>query len=487
MTVPPLLRAATYARQSSGSEKSIDDQDRENRAAADEQGWQIAAAYRDGTSAWRGRAARDEWERVLADIEAQDLDVLILWEPSRGDRVAETWLGLLRRCRTAKTRIYITSEDTLYDMAKTRDWRHLAEQGLDSEVESDKTSKRVQRGQQSAAAAGHPSQGRTPFGYTRTHEVVPGENGAKQRVIVRQDIDPATAPIVREIFERLARNEAVGAICTDLNSRGVPTLTAQRWYRARITDMARNPAYIAVRRYNGAETPGDWPALIEPATFHAVQRILTGPGHRRTSPGQQRHLLSYLAACAACGANLCAVLGRYKCLDRGCVTIVQAPLDDLVRDLVLARLVEPHVYERFRQAGAESDRAVLDAQNEVATLQARLDVFRRSAAKGDTSPESLAFIEAELTADIRAAQRRADIVGIPPALRPFLEPGADVQARWKAATLPARREVLRTVADLKVGRAGSPGSREFEPTRLDNSRWLGDPLTWGERRVLDAA
>jgi site-specific DNA recombinase len=480
MTPPSAHEAGIYNRQSAGNAKSIDDQDRENRAAAEAEGWHIAFTYADGTSAWRGRAARDEWQHVLTDIEQQRLDILILWEPSRGDRNAETWLGLLRRCRDTGTRIYITSEDTLYDMAKTRDWRHLAEQGLDSEVESDKTSKRVQRGQKSAAAAGHPSQGRTPFGYTRTHEVVPGEGGAKQRVIVRQHIDPATAPIVREIFERLTKSEAVGAICADLNARGVPTLTAQQWYRARVTDLARNPAYIGVRRYNGQETPGDWPPLVEADTFYAVQRILTGPGHQRTSPGQQRHLLSYLGVCAVCGNDLCVVRARYKCL-AGCVTVTQDDADRLVTGAVLGYLALPEVHARLRRAGAASDRAVLDARNTVAILTTRLERFRRSAARGETSPASLAAIESTLTADIEAARGRADAAGAPPALRPYLEPGADVRALWEAANLLGRRAVIRALADVRVDRAKKPGSRTFEFRRFGPSRWHGDDRTWGER------
>jgi site-specific DNA recombinase len=480
-------RAGIYSRQSSGKEKSINDQTDENEAAALDCGWQVTARWKDGKSAWRGRAPRDEWPLVLEAIEQRQIDVLILWEASRGDRNAETWLGLLRRCRDNKVRVHVTSEGYTYNVQRDRDWRHLAEQGLDSELESAKTSARVLRGQPGAAQAGHPSHGRTPFGYTRTRELITDPATGKRRMVVRQHIDPDTAPIVREIFERLEKNVPVGTIVRDLNKKATPTLTARKWYRARVTDLAKNPAYAGIRRYNGTTSAGDWPAIVEPEQFRAVQRVLNAPGRLIARPGRQLHLLSYLATCAACGSTLCHVRGRYKCIDKGCVTVVQTPADDLVRTHILARLEQPDVYEKLRRAGADSDRAVLDARNEIATLRERLDGFRDSARRGKTSPETLAVLEDGIGADIKAAQRRETAALVPPALRPFLEPGADVAQRWEAATLPARREVIRALAEIRVDRAASPGSRLFEPERLGRSRWIGDPLTWADHWVGGSA
>jgi hypothetical protein len=45
----------------------------------------------------------------------------------------------LNACRATQTGIYITTHGRLYDMANGRDWRSLAEDGVDSACESEKT------------------------------------------------------------------------------------------------------------------------------------------------------------------------------------------------------------------------------------------------------------------------------------------------------------------------------------------------------------
>ena len=83
-------------------------------------------------------ATRDRpgYQRLLADITAGKLDVVVLWEASRGDRKLATWAQFLDACCEQGTGIYITSHGRLYDMANGRDWRNLVEDGVDSGYES---------------------------------------------------------------------------------------------------------------------------------------------------------------------------------------------------------------------------------------------------------------------------------------------------------------------------------------------------------------
>src|SRR5215471_17993153 len=120
------LRAGVYARQSRGKEKSINDQMAECTTDVAKRGWTVVGQWQDGVSASRyAKRARDNWPLVLAAIEDEQFDVLILWESSRGDRDAETWLGLLRRCREHHVFIRVTSHGRTYDMDNARDWRTL--------------------------------------------------------------------------------------------------------------------------------------------------------------------------------------------------------------------------------------------------------------------------------------------------------------------------------------------------------------------------
>lgn len=471
---PTPQRAGVYGRQSRGKAKSIAEQMTAGAAVAAENGWILADTYQDGSSASRfARKNRENWQRVLDDITTGRLDILILWEASRGDRTLTTWSQLLDLCREKGVKFYITSDERLYDPRKAKDWKSLASAGVDSAGESDIISMRVLRGQAGAAKDGRPSHGRTPYGYRRIYDPTNGE-------LVGQEPDPETAPVVREIFTRIAGGDAISTIVHDFNDRGVPTPGAVKWYRVRVRDIALNRAYAGEREYNGTFTKGSWTPLIEPELFYAAHSVLMDPARVTTRPGRQKHLLSYLGTCGPCGAALTAVRGRYKCIDNGCVTIVQEATDRLVTSAILGRLSRPDAYEALRQEGTESDRSVLAARNELATLRGQLDDWRRSAIEGRTTPESLAAIEAGLSAKIRDAQRRSEHSGIPPALRQFLDPGVDIAKRWKSTPLPAQRDIIRTLAEIRISPATLPGSPEFEEFRLGGSRWIGDDRTWAD-------
>ncbi len=116
-------------------------------------------------------ATRDRpgYQRLLAGIDADKLDVVVLWEASRGDRKLATWAQFLDACRERGTGIYITSHGRLYDMANGRDWRNLAEDGVDSGYESEKTSIRIQRAVAAKMQAGEPF-GHIAYGYLRVYD-----------------------------------------------------------------------------------------------------------------------------------------------------------------------------------------------------------------------------------------------------------------------------------------------------------------------------
>lgn len=473
------LQAAVYGRQSRGKEKSISEQvDLCTRDATD-QGWTVAATYRDRTSASRYRRVdREEWALVVDAVRARAFDVLVMWSSSRGDRDLTSWSRLLDAARSQGVLIRITDDDRTYDVRKSGDWQALAQQGIGNAVDSDKISTNVRRGQAGAAAAGKPSHGRTPYGYRRVYDSATG-------ALAGQEIDPVTAPVVREIFDRVRRGEGIKSIALDLQARDVPRPEKGRWYPQRIRDIATNPAYIGRRVYNGTEYDGTWPPIVEPAVFYAAVRLLSDPERRTGRPGRLKHLLSYLAVCDECESAMCAVRGAYRCLERSCVHIRQAETDQLVTEAVLARLEDPSIYAKLRQAGDDADRRALAAWAEVSELTSTLQGWRASAARGQTTPESLAAIEADLARRIRAAQRRAELASVPPALRDVIEPGRDATDRWEALTLPAKRDVIRLlISEIRISRAATPGARTFEPTRLDHSRWRGDQMTWGDRRRM---
>lgn len=453
------LTAASYSRQSRGVRKSIEDQATENRQAAADNGWDLVAEYADGSSASRfARKARDDWARVLTAVDLHSFDVLILWESSRGDRDAASWLGLLATCRERAVGIYVVTHRRLYDMANPREWRTLAEDGVDNAYESEKIRERTVRGQRSAAAAGRPSQGRTPFGYQRHYDPRSG-------VLLGQEVDEETAPIVREVFRRVAAGEPVSSIAADLDRRGVPA-PGGGWYRQRVLDLCHNVAYLGLRTYNGQQYEGTWEPLVDKALFWAADRVLADPTRRTTKPGRLRHLLSYLAVCDTCDGPLFAVRGRYRC-QAGCVTIVQADTDEVVTRTVLARVGRPDFYRRLRSADEQADALAAEARAEADRLRGELQRARDHYARpGGISEDALAAKERTLEPLIRAAELRAQNAGIPPAVRALIEPGRDVRRRWEAMPLATRREAVKLLMSVRILPADVPGSRTFDPRRV---------------------
>lgn len=466
--------AAVYGRQSRGKEKSIDEQVSLCTADAQAQGWTVTATYRDRTSASRYRRRdRQAWAAVVEAVATRTVDVLVLWASSRGDRDLTSWSGLLDACRQQGVLIRITDDERTYDPRRSGDWQALAQQGVGNAVDSDKLSAAVRRGLAGAAAQGKPAHGRAPYGYRRRHDERTGQ-------LVAQEVDEQAADVVRDIVARVANGVPISVIAEDLNRRGVPTVGAARWYRQRVRDIAGNVAYIGVRQHNGQQHKALWPAIVEPDVFWAAQRVLGDPSRLHTRPGRQVHLLSYLGECAECGSPLCVVKGRYRCLDRGCVHVSQTATDSFVVAAVLARLARPDLYGRLQRAGQDADRIAVAARADVDRYQEELHRWRVSAARGQTSPESLAVVETELLAKVADAQRRAEQATVPPALRDLLQPRADVATRWAAMPVSAQREAVRTLALVRVSRAGRPGVRTFDAARLGASSWVGDSRTWAQ-------
>lgn len=477
---PHPLRAGQYLRVSldkwgagtRGYAASVNEQDGENAEHAERLGWTMTETYRDNSiSASRySRKERGDWERLLGDIAADQLDVLILWESSRGSRKVYEWAMLIELCEEHRVKIYVTSHGHLYDPAVPRDRRSMMEDAVDSEYESGKTSMRVKRSAAANAAAGKPH-GKIPFGYERLYD-------ERTKRLVEQREHPEQAPVVEKIFADLAAGKTLKAIACELNAGTVSTKTGVPWGWSQVREIALNLTYVAKRTHHGAITEGNWPRLIDDATFYTVRRILTDPARKTTKPGKVRHLVSMYARCAECGGPMTVTLrqggGRklasgertsrpkgetYFCRAKSCLYINKESLETYIVELVLARLVES--WDALTAAGDTEDAAILAARDEVARIDAELEDLYAGVKAKRVSTRALGTIEPDLIAQLEAARKRVEIASTPPALRPLLVgPKSELRQRWEAAPVPARREVVKALMrTLVVHRNPVPGHR----------------------------
>ena len=100
-----------------------------------------------------------------------------------------------------------------------------------AEYYSAELSEKIHRGQKENALKGRNNGGRIPLGF---------KLGTDKRL----EIDPVTAPIVREIFKRYAEGETVRAIVDDLNSRGLKTSRGYKFAYPSFNTLLQNRKYI---------------------------------------------------------------------------------------------------------------------------------------------------------------------------------------------------------------------------------------------------
>ena len=462
------LRAALYGRVSQDNKagRSVSEQNAENRAACTANGWTISATYEDNdVSASRFTTKkRADWTKLVADLDAGSFDVLVLWEPSRGSRELMTWAALLDACRRRNVLVHVTSHQHTYDLSKPRDWRSLAEDGVDSAYESEKASQRIRRAMTANAVAGRPH-GRTPYGYVRRYDPL-------TKALMGQEIDPETAPIVREVFKRFAAAEPVSAVTDDLNARGVPAPAGGKWARQNVRQLALSHTYMAQREYHGEVHGGDWPPLVDAEVWYAARRVLLDPRRVVTKPGRYKYLLSYIVRCGVCGERLQAAPRKggtaYFCPGSH-VSAGVGWLDEIITPIVLARLDDPELLTRL--AGGD-DQSVLAARAEVVALRERLDGFRDAAASGELTPASLAYLEARLQAEIDVAQKRAASASVPSVLR-GLAGAEDIAQRWELLSIAGRRQIVSTLLEVQLDRSRSRGRHSADDFDRVKIEWKG--------------
>ena len=145
-------------------------------------------------------------------------------------------------------------------------------EGVD-EFYSENLAQDVVRGMREAASSGYFLGSSVPFDYKK----VKFSDGMKERP--KLEIDPATAPVVKEIFESSLRGNGLKEICKELNDRGI-TNRGKRWYRGTLHYVLRNEACTGTavwgRTSKGDEAPDPvrveraWPALVSRELFDDV-------------------------------------------------------------------------------------------------------------------------------------------------------------------------------------------------------------------------
>jgi site-specific DNA recombinase len=319
--------------------------------------------------------------------------------------------------------------------------------------------------------------GRAPYGYQRRYELT----ATGKRVLLGQDPDPVEAPIVREMYTRLARGDTLHALARDLQARGVRTRTGLVFSPQHIRDLVLRHTYAGIRAHatdgRPAHRPGGsaqtvratWPALVPVDMWHTVRNRLTAADRKTSRPGRANNPYSMIVRCDDCDGPMTvrysrAPEGEYWCRNHSHVRVPKIELEAYRDKVVCAYLARPDVIaelRRSRDGDAELQRVadlLAEARGELAELRAAVGAGRLTVA-------SLIAAEPGQLAQIERLEQRERELSAPPALAAMITPGRDAKRRWKAAPVAAKREVARLLlapgilGQVRVTRAPTPGHR----------------------------
>lgn len=173
-------------------------------------------------------------------------------------------------------------------------------------------SQKVRRGLRESAMKGQFVAGRIPLGYKIVNK--------------KLEIDPKTAPIVKEIFTRYAAGEPKKAIINDLNERGYRNLSGEPFGHTAFQHILKCEKYIGTMRYSDIVIENGCPAIIDQDTFdHARDRLKSNRQHARSNAAKVDYLLSGKIFCGPCGSSMIGNSGKsrhgeiywyYSCAER---------------------------------------------------------------------------------------------------------------------------------------------------------------------------
>ncbi len=286
------LRAALYCRVSTTEQSqeglSLGAQEERCRAFAFAKGWTVApdAVYVDGGYSGKN-LQRPAMQRLLADAQAGRWDILISWRLDRISRRQKDILTLLEDVLTPHD-IGLQSATEPFETTTPMGKAMLGMLAVFAQLERETIVERTKMGRRASFQLGRWQGGRVPWGYQHT--------GTKGLLAP----DPATAPWVRTVFAKAAEGLGPTLLAQWLHDEKVPPPVGDRWHARSVWVILRNPVYVGEVRQRQERLAGHHPALIDQATWDAVQRHLH---QRQIGPKVERpeFLVDGLLQCPECG------------------------------------------------------------------------------------------------------------------------------------------------------------------------------------------
>lgn len=270
------MNIVIYARYSSHSqtEQSIEGQLQTCYEFAKNNGHIIVGEYIDRAQSGT-TDSRAEFQRMIADSDKHTFEAVLVYQLDRFAR--NRYDSAINKAKLKKNGVrVISARENISDDASGI----LVEGVLESMAEyySAELSQKIRRGMDINAEKCLSNGSNPGLGYLVDEER-------------RFHVDPETAPLVREIFERYASGETVADITKDLNARQIKTSIGKDFNKNSLHRLLRNRRYIGYYIYKDTEVKDGMPRIIEDELFQRVQHILD---RNKKAPARSRGKLEYL-------------------------------------------------------------------------------------------------------------------------------------------------------------------------------------------------
>lgn len=464
-------RVALYARISqdtSGNAVGVSDQLDHARTFAAARGYQVVAEHADNdVSAFKG-ADRPAYQKVLRLARDRRIDRVIVFHLSRMTRNRRERAELIDGFHAAGVNVSeAQGGDYDFSTAAGRSWVDI--QGALATWESEIKSERITAAAARRARTGRPS-GDLGYGWEK--------HGTGAAATWTEH--PHEGAVVREIVDRLLAGESLRGITDRLNERGEPAPKSAAWGKTSVKKLAIRESNIAERVHHRGlpdeeRFPGCWPAIVDRAKHEKVVALLSAPSRQVNGtkrPGARRHLLSWgIGECGICGSRLRAAtkkgrhgrpLELYVCDGKGCVGRSKDAVDELVQEVVIARLARPDALAWLAGDDDEARRW----SGRVTELGRRLSEAADAFAEGAITGEQLRQITARLRPELDDAERRraASVVALDLDLLRELA-GPHARERWGELKVAQRRALLEAMRVRVVIDRTRPGPG-FDPASV---------------------
>lgn len=343
-----------------------------------------------------------------------------------------------------------------------------------AEYEVDQLGERVSEVMQHSREEGWHVAGALPWGYRRRPATKAERDAKAQRAVL--DVAPAEAPFVVEAFRRVAsgatvRSVAAWASILPAEARGGRKLTLPT-----LQKLLRRPLYIARHEEESANgvcwdparalaaAPARWPALIDDATWMAVQdRFATWREQPRREG--QKHLLTGLLVCPRCEGRMVGRLQHGRAPRYACPAGTHARTSPGLGTApcwytVAAGAVEAQVLEAV--GGRLAALASLTAGPDAARLRPRLEraweALRRERRGAGAGPWAAGTVRRAEAARDRATKRLGDAATM-------LVDGVLDKAGYEAMREPIERDLAEAEAALRAARQRPPAGQSGTPRR----------------------